>query len=191
MRVLVFGLILFLGVHSVSIVGSSWRDRMVERFGENPWKGVYSLISIIGLAAIVGGYGAARQTPVILYLPPTWLQHTAMVLLAVVFPLLFAAYFPGKIKAVTKHPMLAGIKIWAFAHLLANGTLADVVLFGSFLLWAGVDRMSMKYREPRSIPGAPPSNANDVIAIVGGFVVYLAFIFWLHEWLFGVALTTS
>ena len=191
MGILLFGLVLFLGVHSVSIVASPWRDRMVERFGEIPWKGVYSLISIIGLVAIVWGYGAARQAPVILYLPPTWLKHTAMVLLAAVFPLLIAAYFPGKIKAVTKHPMLAGIKIWAFAHLLANGTLADVVLFGSFLLWAGLDRMSMKYREPRSIPGAPPSKANDTIAIIGGLAVYLAFVFWLHEWLFGVALTAS
>lgn len=189
MRVLAFGLILFLGVHSISIVAPNWRDQMVERIGEIPWKGVYSLISIIGFVAIVWGYGAARQTPVILYLPPPWLQHTAMVLLVAVFPLLIAAYFPGKIKAVTKHPMLAGVKIWAFAHLLANGTLADVVLFGSFLIWAGVDRMSMKYREPRSIPGAPPSKANDAIAIVGGIAIYLVIVFWFHGWLFGVPLT--
>ena len=188
MRILIFGLIVFLGVHSVSIVAPTWRDRMVERFGEIPWKGAYSLISIIGFVAIIWGYGEARQAPVILYLPPPWLQHTAMVLLVAAFPLLIAAYFPGKIKAATKHPMLAGIKIWAFAHLLANGTLADVVLFGSFLIWAGVDRMSMKYREPRAIPGAPPSKANDVIAIVGGIAIYLMIVFWLHGWLFGVPL---
>ena len=187
MSVLIFGLILFLGVHSVSIFGSAWRAQMIEQFGEMPWKGVYSLISIIGFVAIISGYSTARQAPVILYLPPTWLQHIAMVLLAAVFPLFIAAYFPGKIKAVTKHPMLAGTKIWAFAHLLANGTVADVILFGSFLGWAVADRISMKYREPRPIPGAPPSKANDAIAIVGGLVIYFAFVLWLHEWLFGVA----
>lgn len=189
MGILITGLILFLGVHSVSIVGSTWRSRTIERIGEMPWRGLYSLVSIAGFVLIVWGYGLARQAPVVLYIPATWLQHVALVLLAAVFPLLLAAYFPGRIKAVTKHPMLAGIKIWAFAHLLVNGTLADVVLFGSFLAWAVADRISMNYRESRPIPSAPPSRANDAIVVVGGLVLYLAFVFWLHEWLFGVAAT--
>lgn len=189
MGVLITGLILFLGVHSVSIVGSHWRSQKIERIGEMPWRGLYSLVSIAGFVLIIWGYGLARQAPVVLYIPPTWLQHVALVLLAAVFPLLLAAYFPGRIKAVTKHPMLAGIKIWAFAHLLVNGTLADVVLFGSFLAWAAADRISMNYRESRPIPSAPPSRANDAIVVVGGLVLYLAFVFWLHEWLFGVVPT--
>ena len=186
MSILIAGLILFLGVHSVSIVGSSWRTQVIEKIGEMPWKGIYSLLSIAGFALIVWGYGLARQTPVILYIPPTWLRHVALLLLIAVFPLLLAAYFPGRIKAATRHPMLAAIKIWAFAHLLANGTLADVVLFGSFLIWSVADRISMKYREPRDIPGARASKANDAIAVVGGLGLYVVFSLWLHQWLFGV-----
>jgi uncharacterized membrane protein len=191
MSVLIAGLIVFLGVHSVSIVGSSWRARVIERFGEMPWKGAYSLLSILGFILIIQGYDAARQTPVILYMPPNWLHNVALLLLAAVFPLLIAAYFPGRIKTATKHPMLAGITIWAFAHLLANGTVADVLLFGSFLIWAIADRVSMKHREPRPIPGAPPSKANDAIAIIGGLSLYLGFVLWLHEWLFGFAPVAS
>ena len=178
MSILIAGLILFLGVHSVSIVGSSWRAQVIEKIGEMPWKGIYSLLSIAGFALIVWGYGLARQTPVIVYIPPIWLRHVALLLLIAVFPLLLAAYFPGRIKAITKHPMLAAIKIWAFAHLL--------VLFGSFLIWSVADRISMKYREPRDIPEARASKANDAIAVVGGLGLYVVFSLWLHQWLFGV-----
>ena len=159
---------------------------MIEKIGEMPWKGIYSLLSIAGFAVIVWGYGLARQTAVTLYIPPNWLRHVALLLLVAVFPLLLAAYFPGRIKAITKHPMLAAIIIWAFAHLLANGALADVVLFGSFFVWSVADRISMQHREPRDIPGVRASKANDVIAIVGGLALYLAFSLWLHQWLFGV-----
>jgi uncharacterized membrane protein len=123
----------------------------------------------------------------VLYVPPVWLRHVALLLLIFVFPLLFAAYLPGRIKTATKHPLLAATKIWAFAHLLANGTLADVILFGSFLVWAVADRISMTHREQRPIPQAPPSKANDAIAIVLGLGVYVAFVLWLHSWLFGVS----
>jgi uncharacterized membrane protein len=111
----------------------------------------------------------------------------ALLLLVFVFPLLLAAYLPGRIKAITKHPMLVATKLWAFAHLLANGTLADLLLFGSFLAWAVVDRISMKHREQRPLPGAPPSPWNDAIAVVVGLVLYVAFVLRLHVWLFGVS----
>jgi uncharacterized membrane protein len=111
----------------------------------------------------------------------------ALLLLVFVFPLLLATYLPGRIQATTRHPMLAATKLWAVAHLLANGTLADVVLFGSFLAWAVADRISMKHRVQRPVPGAPPSGLNDVIAVVGGLALYGAFVLWLHAWLIGVS----
>ena len=187
MSVLVAGLILFFVPHSVSIVSASWRDEVAEKIGEWTWQGIYALVALAGLVLIVWGYGLARHEPVILYIPPLWLRHGALLLLVFVFPLLLAAYLPGRIKAVTKHPMLAATKIWAFAHLLANGSVADVVRFGSFLAWAVIDRISMKHREERPIPGAPPSKLNDAIAVVAGLALYLAFVLWLHAWLFGVS----
>ncbi len=187
MDILIIGLVLFLGVHSVSIVNASWRDRMVAQLGEWRWKGLYALPSIAGFVLIVWGYGLARQDPVVLYLPPVWLRHVSLLLMIFVFPLLFAAYLPGRIQAATKHPMLAATKIWAFAHLLANGALADVFLFGTFLLWAVVDRVSLKRREQRPVVQAPPSVLNDFVAVGGGLALYALFVFWLHLRLFGVS----
>lgn len=187
MTQLIAGLVLFFAAHSVSIVNASWRDAMAARMGEWSWKGLYALVSLAGLALIVWGYGLARQDPVVLYLPPVWLRHVALLLLVFVFPLLLAAYLPGRIQRATKHPMLAATKIWAFAHLLANGTLADVLLFGSFLAWAVVDRISLKRRVAPSVPAAPPTRANDAIAVAGGIALYVAFLFWLHARLFGVS----
>jgi len=186
MGVLLLGLVIFFAVHSVSIVNEPWRDRMVARLGEVPWKGVYTLLAIAGFALIVWGYGLARLDPVVLYSPPVWLRHVALVLLLPVFPLLLATYFPGRIKEVTKHPTLVATKLWAVAHLLANGMLADVLLFGAFLIWAVADRISMKRRTQRTLPGAPPSKANDIIAIAAGLALHVAFILWLHTWLIGV-----
>lgn len=188
MGVLIAGLILFFAPHSVAIVNESWRSRMVERIGEQPWKGLYSLLAIAGFILIVWGYGLARHDPVLLYVPPLWLRHVSLILMILVFPLLLAAYLPGRIKAMTKHPMLAATKIWAFAHLLANGTLADVLLFGSFLVWAVIDRISVQHRDERPMPGAPPSKVNDAIAVVIGLGLYMIFVFWMHGWLFGVPL---
>ncbi len=186
MTILISGLVLFLGVHSISIANPDWRDRIVAVIGEWPWKGVYSILSLAGLLLIVRGYGDARLDTIVLYTPPQGLRQIALLLLVFVFPLALAAYFPGRIKAVVKHPMLASVKIWAFAHLLANGGLSEVVLFGSFLAWAVADRISMKRRGPRSIPTAPPSKYNDVVAVGVGLVVYIGFIVWLHEWLIGL-----
>lgn len=188
MNMLLLGLVLFIGVHSVSIVNDPWRNRMAARMGEWSWQGVYALVSIAGFVLIVWGYGLARQDPVILYTPPAWLHSVAMVLLVPVFPLLLAAYLPGRIQAAARHPMLAATMLWAVAHLLANGMLADVLLFGVFLVWAVVDRISMKRRTQRPVPGIPPSRANDLIAVVGGLALYAAFVFWLHGWLIGVPL---
>lgn len=187
MGTLVIGLVIFLGVHSVSIVNPAWRDRMVDQIGEWPWKGIYALVSLIGLVLIIGGYAQARLDPIVLYVPPTWLRHVAVLLLLPAFPLLLAAYLPGRIKIAVGHPMLAATTVWALAHLLANGNLADVLLFGAFLVWAAADRASMQHRAPRAIPGAPPSKANDWIAVGGGLALYVAFVLRLHEWLFGIA----
>jgi len=184
---LILGLILFLGVHSVSIAAPAWRDAQVARLGEWPWKGLYSVISIAGFVVLLVGYGIARQHPVVLYTPPTWARHLTLLLMLPVFPLLFAAYFPGRIKAALKHPFLVGVKLWAFAHLLANGTLADVLLFGSFLAWAVADRISLKHRPERPVPGAPPRPMNDVIAVVIGLAVYALFVLKAHQWLIGVS----
>jgi uncharacterized membrane protein len=123
----------------------------------------------------------------VLYQPPTTLRHVAWLLLLPVFPLLFATYLPGRISAATRHPMLVATKLWALAHLLANGTLASTVLFGSFLAWAVVDRISLKRRAPRSVPAAPPSRYNDAIAVVAGLGLYAAVIGALHLWLIGVS----
>lgn len=183
---LILGLVLFLGIHSVAIFADSWRNRMAEKLGEWPWKGLYSVVAIIGLVLIIWGYGLARQDPVWLYMPPHWLRHVSMLLLLPVFPLLLAAYFPGRIQATLQHPMLVAVKAWALAHLLTNGAAADVLLFGSFLAWAVADRMSLKRRSPRSIPALPRSNWNDAIAVAGGLALYLAFMFWLHRALIGI-----
>ncbi len=187
---LIVGLVLFLGVHSVSIVSPPGRDALARRMGEGGYKGVYTLISFAGLALIVWGYGLARQAPVLLYTPPAGLRHLALLLMLPVFVLLFAAYLPGRIQRAAKHPMLLAVKCWALAHLLANGTLADVLLFGGFLAWAVADRISVKRRAAAGLmrrpPALPGSAANDAIALVGGLVVYVLFVFWAHAWLFGV-----
>lgn len=188
MGVLIAGLVVFLGVHSVSIVADPWRQRMVAAMGELPWKALYSAVALVGFVLMVWGYGLARQEPVVLYVPPSWLRHLNMLLMLPVFPLLLAAYLPGRISAAAKHPMLAAVKLWALAHLLVNGMLADVLLFGGLLAWAVVDRISLKRRAEPSVPRLPATKANDVIAVVGGLVLYGAFVAWLHGALFGVPL---
>ncbi|WP_439519907.1 NnrU family protein [Hydrogenophaga sp.] len=188
---LIVGLVLFLGVHSVSIVSPHGRHALAGRMGEGGFKGLYSLVSFVALALIVWGYGLARQAPVVVYTPPTGLRHAALLLMLPVFVLLLAAYLPGRIQRAAKHPMLLSVKLWATAHLLANGTLADVLLFGGFLAWAVIDRISVKRRAAagltRSVPALPGSAANDAIAIVLGLGIYGVFVFWAHAWLFGVS----
>ena len=187
MTLLIVGLIVFFGIHSVSIVAEPARERVRAKLGENAWKGLYSLLSLIGLVLLVYGYGEARLAPQVIYIPPPWLRHLAMLLLLPVFVLLLATYLPGRIKSVVKHPTFAAIKLWALAHLLANGMLADLLLFGAFLAWAVAGRISMKRRESRPLPGPKPGWVNDVIAIVAGLGLYVAFVLWGHAWLIGVA----
>jgi uncharacterized membrane protein len=192
MWLLIVGLVLFLGVHSVAIVSPTLRARTIRRSGEGAWKGMYALLSLIGFVLICYGFGLARQAPVILYSPPTWLRHVALILMVPVFPLLAAAYLPGRIKTAAKHPMLAAVKFWALAHLLANGTLADVVLFGGFLAWAVVDRISLKRRStPQTLRAARPGPWNDVVAVVLGLAIYALLIGWAHARLFGVSPLSS
>jgi uncharacterized membrane protein len=137
---------------------------------------------------VVQGYGDVRATgPVVLYTPPVWLRHVSLLLMVPVFVLLLAAYLPGRIQGTLKHPMLLAVKLWAIAHLLANGTLADLVLFGGFLVWAVADVVSLKRRAPLPAPGAPPGRWNDLIALAGGLALYVAFLLVLHRWLFGVS----
>ncbi|MEQ8183246.1 MULTISPECIES: NnrU family protein [Marinobacter] len=187
MATLIVGLVLFLGVHSLSIVNEPLRNRLHNSLGEGAFKGLYSLAALVGLVLIVWGYGNARLDPTVIYTSPGWLRHLAMLLLIPVFPLLLATYFPGKIKAKLGHPMLVAVKLWALAHLLANGMLHDLLLFGSFLAWAVVDRISLKRRTQRLIATLPASKANDAIAVVGGLAVYAVLVMWAHQWLFGVA----
>jgi uncharacterized membrane protein len=187
MLYLILGLVLFLGMHSVEIFSSTLRANAIARMGERPWKALYAVVSIVGFVLIIWGYGQARQDPILLYAPPVWMRHLSALIMLPVFPLLLAAYLPGRIKAALKHPMLAAVKFWALAHLLANGMLADVLLFGSFLAWAVADRISFKRRVVRPIHTAPPSKLNDVIAVVAGLAIYVVFVMGLHVRLFGVS----
>ena len=189
MALLALGLILFLGIHSVSIVAPAWRNAQVTRRGEHAWKGVYSLVSLAGLVLLIYGYGAARQSTPLLYAPPQLLRQFSLLLMLPVFPLLFAAYMPGRIQRGARHPFLLAVLLWATAHLLSNGTLADVLLFGAFLVWTVADLISVQRRAvPHKVPGAPPAAFNDVVAIVGGLLVYVGFLLWAHRWMTGVSL---
>ncbi len=187
MTILIIGLALFLGIHSISIVTPGLRSQSVASMGPNGWRGAYSIVSAVGFALILYGYHLARLQPVILYTPPGWMRHVTFLLMLPVFPLLLAAYLPGRIKTALKHPMLAAVKFWALAHLLSNGSLADVLLFGGFLVWAIFDRISFKRRPPQVIQTAPPGRFNDLIAVVTGLALYVFFILWAHLRLFGVS----
>jgi uncharacterized membrane protein len=186
MEKLIIGLVLFIGIHSVAIVAPEWRDRFAAKHGA-AWKSLVVFVSLAGVVGIVKGYAEARLDPVLLYVTPTWLAHVAALLMLPVFIFFFAPYFPGRIKSTLKHPQLVALKLWAFSHLLVNGTLADVVLFGSLLAWAVVDRISLKRREPRAVPVMVRSSANDVILVVIGLVTYVLFVKWLHLAWIGVA----
>ena len=188
MTLLLLGLALFLGVHSTRIVAEGWRTATIARVGEKPWKVIYSLLSIAGFVLLVIGYGAARQSPVVLFAPPTWTRHLAALLTIPAFVLLVAAYVPGNaIKRTIGHPMMAGVKIWALAHLLANGTLADVLLFGTFLAWAVLGFIAARRRDRAAgttYPAGPGSRT--AITVVVGLVAWAVFAFALHRPLIGV-----
>lgn len=185
---LVFGLIIFLGVHSVRIVADDWRSAQIARWGEMTWKGMYSLASVVGLGLIIWGYGLARADPVVIWSPPIWSRHLASLLTLPAFVLLVAAYVPGnRIKAAIGHPMIVGIKLWALAHLLANGNLADLVLFGSFLVWAAFSFRTARVRDrvnSKSYPVGPLSRT--WVVVVSGLIAWTLFSMVLHLPLIGV-----
>ncbi len=184
---LILGMVVFLGVHSTAIFAPNWRAQQITARGEATWKGIYSVVSLASFALMIYGYGVARQSPVVLYTPPTFLRHLVVLLMLPAFVLLFASQLPGRIKTATKHPMLLATKIWATSHLLANGTLGAVILFGGFLAWAVMDRISMKRRTgPIKVLGvARPMN--DLIALGAGLTTYVFFLVWGHRWLIGVS----
>jgi uncharacterized membrane protein len=188
MSLLVLGLVLFLGVHSVRIVADGWRSRVIAKRGPNVWKGLYTLLSLVGFALIVWGYGQARQQPVVLWGSPGWTRHAAALLTLLAFLLLFAAYVPGNaIKAAVKHPMVLAVKVWAIAHLLANNTLADLLLFGGFLLWAVFDFRSARQRDRAAGTVYPAGRAvPTAIALALGLAAYVGFAFWAHMAWIGV-----
>lgn len=188
MSQLILGLVLFLGVHSIAIVAPAWRNRLAAHGNGIPWKIVYALVSIVGFVLIVRGYADARLAPELLYSPPRWTRHLMATLMLPVFPLLLAAYLPGRIKALAGgHPMLVATKLWALSHLLGTTTVADAVLFGSILAWAVADFISVRRRPARAIPGAPASKWNDAIAVVLGLALYGAVVGHLHLKLIGIA----
>jgi len=184
MTKLIAGLVIFLGVHSIRIFAPAWRDQMVAKVGLNTWKMIYSVVALAGFVLIVMGYGAARLEPIVVWHPPFFLRPVAALLMLLVFPLLLTTYFPGYLKAAVKHPMLVATKTWAVAHLLVNGMLADILLFGGFLVWAVIDRIAVGKRgEPAPVAGPI---RNDVIAVLLGTLLYIVFVAWAHRWLFGV-----
>ena len=189
MTLVVLGLVIFLGMHCLSMARAS-RAALIERVGEGAYKGIYSLLSVAGIVLIAVGYGQYRAGGYIpVWDPPVWTRHLALLLVWVAFVCVAAAYLPGRIKARLKHPMLAGVKIWALAHLLANGDLGSILLFGSILAWAVAARISVKRRDVAAQHGgtaAPAGWRNDILAVVIGTAIYLAFVFWLHPWLIGV-----
>lgn len=188
MTFLILGLILFLGMHSIHIIAPDIRTQVIARGGgRGAWMWPYTGIAGVGFALIILGYALARQDAVFLYFPPPALRHLALVVMLPVFPLLLAAYLKGRIGQIVRHPMLFATMLWAVAHLMANGTLADLLLFGSFLIWAFVDRQTLLRRDAGAAACRKPWGRNDAIALVGGLALYLAFIGGLHALLFGVS----
>ena len=188
MTILIFGLVIFLGVHSVRIFGEGWRTQTILRIGERPYKGAYALASLVGFALIVWGFSMARQQPVQLWSPPTGMRHLASLLTLGAFILLSAAYVPGNsLKARVRHPMVLGVKVWAIAHLLANGNLAHVVLFGSFLVWAVLNFSAARRRDRSAGTVYPLGDSPATIkTVVVGIAAWALFAFWLHGLLIGV-----
>ena len=188
MTLLILGLVLFLGVHSTRIVAEGWRTRFVAQRGEMAWKGIYALLSIAGFVLILWGYGQARLQPVMLWGSPTWTRHLAALLTVPAFIFLVAAYVPGNaIKAMLKHPMVLGVKVWALAHLLANNTLADALLFGGFLVWAVFSYRAARGRDRANGTVYAPGRAlPTVITVVVGMAAWAFFAFWAHAAWFGV-----
>jgi uncharacterized membrane protein len=189
MTQLIFGLVLFLGVHSARVFAEGPRRAFIAQRGANAWKGLYTVLSLAGFALLVWGYGQARQQPVVLWTAPTALRHAASPLMLVSFVLLAAAYVPGNtIKAKLHHPMTLAVKVWAFAHLIANNTLADLLMFGGFLAWSVAVFAAARRRDrAEGVTYAPGTMARTVAAVGVGGIAWIVFALWLHGPLIGVA----
>ena len=187
MTVFIIGLFIFFGIHSFRIVSESGYQATLRRLGEGRFTGGYSLLSLIGLVLVVYGYGWARAGQGVLYEPFVGYEHVALVLVPISFILVAAAYAPaGHVKTAVRHPMVLGVAIWAFAHLLANGGTADVILFGAFFVWAVVDYLNSLGRSG-PVQAGRPSARGDVVVVVAGLLVSAAFLGGLHRWLVGVS----
>ena len=190
MLVMVIGLVVFFAIHLVP-ANSELRNGLVQRFGDTGYKAVFSIVSLIGLALIVVGFAKLQLHPgknLQLWVPPLWSRHVALALMLPAMIALVAAYVPSRIHTALKHPMLVAIKLWALAHLLANGDLGALILFGSFLAYAVYDRISVKRRGALGPLGAKTGPwINDVIVLVLGTALYLAFLLWAHRLLIGVS----
>jgi uncharacterized membrane protein len=188
MTVLILGLVIFLGLHSIRIFAEDWREARIARIGEKRWKGTYSIVSVIGLVLVIWGYGIARREPVVLWSPPVWAPHLAALFTLLAFILFPAAHMRGNhFKSLLKHPMVIGVGLWAFAHLVANGTLNALVLFGAFLVWAIVDYAAARRRDrAQQIVYPDGTLSRDVMAVVAGAIAWFVFAFFLHGWLIGV-----
>jgi uncharacterized membrane protein len=196
MTQLILGLILFLGAHSVRILADGWRDQTIAAYGEKAFKGVYTLVAILGFYLLVVGYGEARLQPLALWSPPIFTKHISMLLMLLSSILLIAAYIPrNHFKMRLKHPMVLSVKVWALSHLLANGNLADLVLFGSFLIWAVLNFRSARARDRAQVQNsdanekAPlkPNLLATLIALFGGMGLWAVITFVLHAKVVGVA----
>jgi uncharacterized membrane protein len=186
MLLLIVGLVLFLGIHSVRILAPDWREAQLVKLGEGRWKGLYSVVSLAGFVLLIWGFGRAVPVAPLLYEPPVWMKHITLgLMLLAMISLMVYILPPGRLKPVLKHPMLVAIMIWGFAHLLANGDLASLLLFGSFLVWAVADRIAVgRLGDP--VPAAGPLQW-DIAAIASGALLYVLFVWKLHAWLFGVS----
>jgi uncharacterized membrane protein len=187
LAIMITGLALFFGVHTFSTMRKR-RAAVIARVGEKPYMALYSAISLIGIILIAYGFSQYRAAGMIpIWDPPRWLRHVNNLLLWPAFVCIAAAYIPGDIKRVLKHPMLVGIKLWALGHLLANGDLGSIILFGSFLVWAGYDRMTLKRRDDAGARDFGMGGRDcDTLAVVVGTLLYLAIGFWFHPYVIGV-----
>lgn len=190
MTTFLFGLVLFLGIHSIRIVAPGVRAAVVSNQGEMAWKGVYALLALAGFVLLVMGWPEARATSIVLWTPPSWTRHLTMLLMLPVLPLLLATFLTGRIQFLLKHPTLVATKLWATAHLLSNGQLHEVLLFGGFLVWAVADRISVKRRPGAVLPRPCSWNIKDAIAVVVGVALYGLLVVKAHGWLFGMPLTS-
>jgi len=189
MAIFILGLVLFLGIHSARIFADGWRGAAVARLGLQRWKGIYAVISVAGFVLLLWGYGLARPETSSLWSPPAWTAHLAALLTAVAFVLLAATYVPrNQIQATLHHPMVLGVQVWAVAHLLANGTALDLLLFGALLAWAFLSYLAARRRDRREARIHPPGTlARTLVAVAVGLGLWAAFAFWLHERWIGVA----